>query len=89
MIFTWACIFPYLILLDQTLAFLMHINAAMLPVMNLVMSYNRVAIRTDLNPSQGVSIYIIMLDKSSAFAEYIDTALGSMNLLKYSLNELH
>lgn len=59
----------------QSLTFFMDIDAAVLPMVDFVMSYDWIACCTDLNASESVAINIVMLDQSSTFAKYVNTTL--------------
>lgn len=56
----------------------MHINAAMLAVMNFVVTHYRIAGRAYLDAGQCVPIDVVVFDEATAFAENIHAALVSV-----------
>lgn len=52
-----------------------HIDAAMLAIMDLVVSDNRAAVRPDLNSCQGVTINVVSFNEASAITKNINATL--------------
>lgn len=67
--------FHYFSNLHQSTAFFVYINAAMLTVVNFVVSNNRIRSSTDLNSRESIPINIVVFDKSAALAEDVNTPL--------------
>lgn len=65
----------HLVLLDQPLSLLMHINTPVLPVVNLVVPHDGITISPNLNARQCIPVNIVVLDQSAPLTEYINTAL--------------
>ena len=53
----------------------MDIKTTMLPMMDPIVSNNRVRIRPDLNSSERVPIDVVVFDHTAPVTEYVDTAL--------------
>ena len=70
--------------LHQSTAFLMHVNAAMLTMVNFVVSNNRIRSSTDLNSRESISINIVVFDKSATLAEDVNTPLMAIVNLIFS-----
>lgn len=52
----------HLVLLDQTLSFLVHVNAPVLPVVDLIVPNDRITISPDLYAGQRVAVNVIVFD---------------------------
>ena len=52
-----------------------HVNAAMLAVMDLVVSDNGAAVCPDLDSCQGVTVDVISFDEASAITKNVDATL--------------
>lgn len=52
-----------------------HINAAMLAIMDLVVSDNRAAVCPDLDSRQGITINVVSFDEASAITKNINSTL--------------
>lgn len=52
-----------------------HVYAAMLAVMDLVVSDNRTAVRPDLDSCQGITVDVVPFNEASAIAKNINTTL--------------
>ena len=52
-----------------------HINASMLTMVNLVVAYNRIAVGSDLDASQCITMYVVALNQAPSLTKYVHTAL--------------
>lgn len=64
-----------------------NINSAVLTVVDLIVTNYGVAARANLDASQCIAVDVVEFDKSSAFAEYINTALMPVEDLIFSEND--
>lgn len=53
----------------------MHVNAAVLPVMDLVVTNYRIAGRSNLNAGQCIAVDVVVLDQATTFAKDVHSTL--------------
>lgn len=52
-----------------------HIDAAMLPIVDLVVPYDGAAVGSDLDSRQGVTIDVVTLYQTSSISKYVHASL--------------
>ena len=60
-----------------------HVDAAVLPVVDLVLPYDRTAVGPDLDPGEGVPVDVVALDQSPPVSEYVHAPLVTV---EYSIS---
>lgn len=72
------CIGVHLVLLYQPLTLLVYIYAAVLAMMDLVVTHYGITIGANLNPCQSISVNVIVFDKTPTLAKDVHSSLVSV-----------